>query len=63
MNPVLSTEPGTGVLTDSLNVKDPFIQKISHTVTETIDNSENVPGLQSHEFNSIKTGIKRIGNK
>lgn len=48
---------GMGPLTGSLSDEDPFIQNIHSKVMETIEHSENVPGLKSEEFNSIKIGI------
>jgi hypothetical protein len=51
---------GIGALTGD---KDPFIQNFHSIVMETIKFSENVPGLKSEEFNSIKIGIGKCWNE
>lgn len=48
---------GIATLSIYFNDKDPFIQGFHSKVMETIVHSENVPGLKSEEFNSLKTGI------
>ena len=52
-----------GVLTGSLSDKDPFVQNIHSKVMETIEHSENVPGLKSDEFNHIKIGVRERWNE
>ena len=59
MNTLAAVTIGMGALTGSLSDKDPFIQNIHSKVMETIEHSENVPGLKSGEFNSLKIGIRR----
>jgi hypothetical protein len=51
---------GISALTGSLSDKDPLIQNIDFKVIKTIEHSENVPGLKSDEFNSIKKGVKEL---
>jgi hypothetical protein len=50
-------------LTGSLSDKDPLIQHIHSKVMQTIENSDNVPGLKSEEFNSLKIGIAQRWNE
>ena len=45
------------IFTNSLFAKDPFIQNFHSKVLETIEHSENVPGLKSEEFDHIKAGL------
>lgn len=49
---------GIGALTGSLADKDPFVQEMHSKVIETIEHSEQVPGLQSEAFYSITMGIE-----
>lgn len=54
---------GIATLTGSLAKRDPFIQNIHSKVMETIENADNVPGLKSEEFNSLKIGIAERWNE
>lgn len=57
MQTLAAASIGIGALTGFLSDKDPFIQNIHSKVIETIAHSENVPGLKSEEFTSLKVGI------
>lgn len=63
MNTLAAVAVGIGTLTGSLSDKDPLIQNIHSKVMETIENSDNVPGLKSEEFNSLKIGIAERWNE
>ncbi len=63
MNVFTAAAVGLSTLTGSLPDKDPFIQHIQTKVTEIIEHSENVPGLKSEEFKSIKLGIVNYWNE
>lgn len=48
---------GIGAITGPVT-NDPFIEHIHARVMETIEKSENVPGLKSDVFNAIRPGVK-----
>ena len=54
---------GLGTWTGALSDKDLIIQNIHSKVMETINHSDNVPGLKSEEFNSLKVGISERWNE
>lgn len=60
---VLTAAAAAAALTGSLSEKDPLIQHIHARVMQTIQNSDNVPGLDSAEFNSLKIGIAERWNE
>jgi hypothetical protein len=48
---------GLGIFTGSLTNKSPLVEHIHTQVIETIENSDNVPGLKAEEFTTLKPGI------
>lgn len=63
MNFLASLTLGLSVLTGPLTNKDPLVEHIQSQVIETIENSDNVPGLKSEEFAALKPGIVAYWNE
>lgn len=61
-NTIEAVALGLSFLIGTLPDKDPLIQNIHSKVMETIENSDNVPGLKAEEFKPLKTGIAEHWN-
>lgn len=57
MNALSAVAIGISAISSTLFCQDQFIDHIHNQVIQTIENSDNIPGLKAEEFNQLKPGI------